>query len=78
MSCPANRKGNEMAKEYAIHSAQVHAVVNGRWVVDTDKRKVRVMARAEGYAMVRRNGCGPYVVCEKELSPPPVHQEEEK
>lgn len=67
-----------MSKEYAIHNEKCHRIEQGRWVVADDKRKVRVMARAEGYAMVRRPGCAPYVVSEKELSPPPVHQEEEK
>lgn len=28
---------------------------------------VRVMARGEGYAMVRRKGCAPFIVPEKEL-----------
>lgn len=32
--------------------------------------QVRVMARAEGYAMVRRKGCAPFVVSEKELVNP--------
>ena len=29
--------------------------------------EVRVMARAEGYAMVRRKGCMPFAVSEKDL-----------
>jgi hypothetical protein len=33
-------------------------------------REVEVMARAKGYAMVRRKGCAPYVVSEKELLAP--------
>tara|TARA_R110000744_G_scaffold300691_1_gene409826 strand:+ start:52 stop:216 length:165 start_codon:yes stop_codon:yes gene_type:complete len=31
--------------------------------------EVRVMARADGYAMVRRKGCMPFAVSEKDLSP---------
>lgn len=30
--------------------------------------EVRVMARAEGYAMVRRKGAAPFVVSEKQLT----------
>ncbi len=33
-----------------------------------DAFAVRVMARAEGYAMVRRHGCMPFIVPEKELT----------
>ena len=32
--------------------------------------QVRVMARAEGYAMVRRKGAAPFVVSEKDLVNP--------
>mgnify|MGYP000535323914 CR=1 FL=1 len=38
-------------------------------VVVPQKEPVRVMARAEGYAMVRFKGCMPFVVSEKELAP---------
>jgi hypothetical protein len=31
--------------------------------------KVRVMARSEGYAMVRHKGCVPFVVAEDQLEP---------
>lgn len=31
--------------------------------------EVRVMARAEGYAMVRYRGCRPFVVSDKDLTP---------
>ena len=32
--------------------------------------RVRIMARAEGYAMVRRPGGFPFTVSEKDLTPP--------
>lgn len=38
----------------------------------TDKVLVRVMATAEGYAMVRRKGSAPFVVALRELEP--VHR----
>lgn len=54
-------------KRFAIHHAKRVAVVDGRIVGVTDPRKVRVMAIAEGYAMVRRRGAMPYVASVKEL-----------
>lgn len=42
---------------------------NGKWEYQDREREVRVMARAEGYAMVRLKGCMPYVAPEKELHP---------
>lgn len=38
---------------------------------ETETFEVRVMARAEGYAMVRRKGFMPFVCCEAQLSPSP-------
>ena len=42
---------------------------NGRLVIDIVREKVRVMCRAEGYAMVRRKGAMPFCVPEKDLRP---------
>ena len=42
----------------------------GKWVYAEDRRKVRVMAIADGYAMVRLKGAMPYVCPIKELTQP--------
>ncbi len=44
-------------------------LVNGKWTYKTMISTVRVMARAEGYAMVRNPGARPFVVRENELHP---------
>lgn len=56
-------------KEFAVYHRVVRGVVNGRWADTTRLERVRVMARAEGYAMVRFPGAMPFVVSEKELTP---------
>ena len=62
-----------MARRYAIH---IHATFG--------PHEVRILAEAEGYAMVRRKGCMPYVASVKELrlldeslpaTPPPTEGE---
>jgi hypothetical protein len=40
---------------------------DGEWVYETTKYEVRIMAIAEGYAMIRRKGCLPSVCSIKEL-----------
>ena len=57
-------------KEMAQLRRKRSAVVDGRWKLVEEVSEVRVLARAEGYAMVRFKGCAPFVVQEKELSPP--------
>lgn len=39
----------------------------GKWIDEVTLWEVRVMAEAEGYSMVRRKGCYPYVCPIKEL-----------
>lgn len=56
-------------REMAVHHAPCVLLQDGRFVHSTEPREVRVMARAEGYAMVRRPGAMPYVAPEKELEP---------
>lgn len=57
-----------MKKEMALHTFQrPMGRENGKWVYETVEREVRVMARAEGYAMVRLKGAMPTVVPEREL-----------
>lgn len=51
----------------ATHLAVITVVEMGNFVRKTDPREVRVMAVAEGYAMVRRKGCMPYVASTKEI-----------
>ena len=46
---------------------QVPGVHGGRVVWVARPEEVRIMAEAEGYAMVRRKGCVPFVVQLKEL-----------
>jgi hypothetical protein len=45
------------------------ALKQGRWQYETITSTVRVMARAEGYAMVRHKGAMPFVVSERDLHP---------
>ena len=42
-------------------------VRGGKFVEEREEMEVRIMAIAEGYAMVRRKGCLPFVCMEKEL-----------
>jgi hypothetical protein len=58
-------------KEMAIHTRHVADIEHGRFVRRTRPELVRVMARAEGYAMVRLSGCVPFVVSEKDLASAP-------
>lgn len=57
------------SKELAMHQRRITDVENGKFVSRVEPRQVRVMARAEGYAMVRLPGCMPFVVSEKDLLP---------
>jgi hypothetical protein len=54
------------------------ATLHGYIIGQTTTSEVRVLARSEGYAMVRRKGCMPFVVAEKKLTPlePGTAQEE--
>ena len=55
-------------KQKAIHVCTMPvAFKDSEWVYKTEEREVRVMAIAEGYAMVRRKGAIPYVCKLKEL-----------
>jgi hypothetical protein len=59
------------SNEMAIYNRPFPVVVNGRFQSKYRPEQVRVMVRAEGYAMVRLKGCSPFVVPEKELHPIP-------
>jgi len=54
----------------AIHNKPMIRALDGKWDHHIDSREVRIMAIAEGFAMVRRKGCMPYVCAVKELEQP--------
>lgn len=57
-----------MKREIAIHTRQVPvAFKGGIWLYETQEFEVRVMARADGYAMVRRPRAMPFVCQEDSL-----------
>lgn len=59
-------------KEFAL-LRRTHPTLKGGKVVDeTQEFQVEVMARAKGYAMVRRPGAMPFVEREKDLHSLPV------
>lgn len=63
---PPNRKEiMELGKAICIH--RMPAIKDGKWVTVTDEFEVRVMAIVEGYAMVRRKGCMPFVCRVRDL-----------
>ena len=55
--------------EMAIYNRSGFVFRAGEVVAETCTQEVRVMARAEGYALVRTHGCVPFAVSEKDLSP---------
>lgn len=55
--------------EMAIYHRQDIAIVGGKFVTTVKPIPVRVLARAEGYAMVRRPGAMPFAVSERDLTP---------
>lgn len=57
------------SKEMAMYDRKIVVVVAGKFAQETRPEEVRVMARAEGFALVRRKGCLPFAVWEKELRP---------
>ena len=59
----------KMAKfKTAIHKFVSPDKFDGKnWSYKTDLREVEVMAVADGYAMVRRKGCAPYICQAKEI-----------
>lgn len=57
-----------MKKRLAIIDMQINGRLTDQgFVYDIEHAKVEVLAIAKGYAMVRRKGCAPFVVHEKEL-----------
>lgn len=66
-----------MKKEMAIYHQEIPHIENGKFVYRTEQRIVRVIARAEGYAMVRNKGCAPFAVREKDLSAVPPQEQTE-
>lgn len=64
-------------KNFAIWTRKFVEIKHGSFVKSTEQIKVRVMAVAEGYAMVRRPRAMPFAVSLKDISdftPPPANQ----
>ena len=60
-------------KEFAIVRKRTPKTFDGKtWTYSAEDYEVCVMTRVEGYAMVRRKGCVPFVVRESELTAPPT------
>lgn len=57
-----------------IHIQPIRLTLGG-WEYETQRRSVRVMAVAEGYAMVRLKGAMPYVCSIKEIEMPNTKDE---
>lgn len=58
------------AKTYAWHTKREPVLKGGFWVKGPPVTQlVRVLARGEGYAMVRYTGLAPFVVRERDLEP---------
>ena len=58
-----------MKREFAVLTRTRLELVAGKLTNETTTGVVRVMARTEGYAMVRFKGAMPFVVSEAALSP---------
>ena len=57
-----------MKKHFSMYAKDIYVVENGKVVVKKAVPEiVRVMVRAEGYAMVRFPCCIPFIVSEKDL-----------
>ncbi len=55
--------------EWAAHRCYRNALENGKIVQKIETREVEVLAKTKEYAMVRRKGCMPYIVCVRDLIP---------
>lgn len=69
---PWNGKAGKGKTAEALHFKAMREINPGGgpgnlWVTTQDIRRVRVMAVAEGWAMVRRPGCAPYLCPISEL-----------
>jgi hypothetical protein len=67
LDCGVRRRRAELA----MHRLKGLELSGGKIKERLEMREVEVLARAKGYAMVRRKGCAPYVVSEKDLAPAP-------
>lgn len=69
---PLERQVRRRGKEYATLTRMRPEIRFGQFVKGTLVPElvceVEVMARAKGYAMVRRNGCLPFVASERDLT----------
>jgi hypothetical protein len=64
-----DRRVRRRGKEYATLTRILAELRGGKIVSTPHICDVEVMARAKGYAMVRRGGCKPFVVSERDLTP---------
>lgn len=63
---PIKRKAKRHQKAIHVHTSPEN-FKDGKLIYKTEEWEVRIMAIAEGYAMVRRLGCMPYICNIKEL-----------
>ena len=57
-----------MKKHFSMYAKDIYVVENGKFVSNKAAPElVRIMAIAEGYAMVRFPCCIPFIVSEKDL-----------
>jgi len=59
------------SKETAVHHRKLMVVEGGKFITRVASERVRVLARAEGYVMVRKPHAYPFVVSEKDLEEVP-------
>lgn len=58
-------------REIVIHRDRIVVIIDRKFASKIREREVRVLARAEGWAMVRPKGFATYCCPEKELFPLP-------
>lgn len=81
MVAPSELPGNRgttterggVKKQPMILRRPVIVAKGGKLVAEIEELEVRLMAQADGYAMVRRKGCAPFVVMVKQLREKDAH-----
>jgi hypothetical protein len=56
-----------MKKQIVLHLNKVVATKDGKFYLKTEIIEVELMAEKNGFCMVRRKGCMPYVARKKEI-----------
>lgn len=62
-------KSKPIGQELAVLNHRTIVVTDGKFKENINQIDVEVMARAKGYAMVRRKGCAPFVASVRDLLP---------